>query len=183
MSNINNMEKKKSSFLYIYNLKKLSALILTFFIGFNSYAQSITQDVIGNAGGTYLQSSGSMQYNIGEPMIETYKEPNKPQMYLGFEQGSYSIVGVEENRLIPNLELVLYPNPSNGIFYLQVDREDLQNFKLTVNDQLGKLITEKNQLEAITTTLDIRTFERGIYYVVVTNSKLDYQKTFKLIKQ
>ena len=158
-------------------------LILTFGFLLNVNAQSITQDVIGNAGGTYLQSSGSMQYNIGEPMIETYKEPNKPQMYLGFEQGSYSIVGVEENRLIPDLEVALYPNPSNGIFYLQLDRDDLQNFKLTVNDQLGKLITEKNQLEAITTTLDIRTFERGIYYVVITNSKLDYQKTFKVIKQ
>ena len=170
---------------YIYHLKKLSLILLFLSIGINIsfYAQSITQDVIGNAGGTYLQSSGSMQYNIGEPMIETYKEPTKPQMYLGFEQGSYSIVGVEENRLIPNLEMVLYPNPSNGQFYLQVDREDLQNFKLKVNDQLGKLITEKNHLEAITTTLDIRTFERGIYYVIVTNSKLDYQKTFKLIKQ
>ena len=179
------MEKKKSSFLYIYRLKKLSVILLFLSIGTNIsfYAQSITQDVIGNGGGTYVQSSGSMQYNIGEPMIETYKEPNNPQMYLGFEQGSYSIVGVEENKLIPNLEMVLYPNPSNGQFYLQVDREDLQNFKLTVNDQLGKLITEKNQLEAITTTLDIRTFERGIYYVVVTNSKLDYQKIFKLIKQ
>ena len=79
--------------------------------------------------------------------------------------------------------MVLYPNPSNGQFYLQVDRDDLQNFKLTVNDQLGKLITEKNQLEATITTLDIRTFERGIYYVIVTNSKLDYQKNFKVIKQ
>ena len=169
---------------YIYDLKKLSLILLFLSIGINIsfYAQSITQDVIGNGGGTYLQSNGSMQYNIGEPMIETYNNPSKPKMYLGFEQGSYSIVGVEENRLIPNLELVLYPNPSNGQFYLQVDREDLQNFKFTVNDQLGKLITEKNQLEAITTTLDIRTFERGIYYVVVTNSKLDYQKTFKVIK-
>ena len=169
---------------YIYHLKKLSLILLFLSIGTNIsfYAQSITQDVIGNAGGTYLQSSGSMQYNIGEPMIETYKEPNKPQMYLGFEQGSYSIVGVEENRLIPNLEVALYPNPSNGIFYLKLNRDNLQNFKLTVNDQLGKVITQKNQLQDKTTTLDIRTFERGIYYVVVTNSKLDYQKTFKVIK-
>ena len=146
-------------------------------------SQSITQDVLGNVGGTYDQGIGSMQYNIGEPMIETYKEPNKPQMYLGFEQGSYSVVGVEENRLIPDLEVALYPNPSNGIFYLQIGRDDFQNFKLTVNDQLGKLINEKNQLEATTTTLDVRTFERGIYYVIVTNPKLDYQKTFKVIKQ
>ena len=165
-------------------MRKLSLILLFLSIGINIsfYAQSITQDVIGNAGGTYEQTNGSMQYNIGEPMIETYKEPNKPQMYLGFEQGSYSIVGVKENRLIPNLEMVLYPNPSNGIFYLQVDREDLQNFKLTVNDQLSKLITEKNQLLEKTTLLDIRAFERGIYYVVVTNLKLDYQKTFKVIK-
>ena len=123
-----------------------------------------------------------MQYNIGEPMIETYKEPNKPQMYLGFEQGSYSIVGVEENRLITDLEVALYPNPSNGIFYLKLNRDNLQNFKLTVNDQLGKLITQSNQLQEKTTLIDLRTFERGIYYVIITNSKLDYQKTFKVIK-
>ena len=116
-------------------------------------------------------------------MIETYVEPFKPQMYLGFEQGSYSIVGVEENRLISNLEIVLYPNPSNGQFFLSFNRSDLQGFHLSVNDQLGKLIIEKNELQATTTTLDIRTFERGIYHVIVTNSKLDYQKTFKVIKQ
>ena len=166
----------------ICRLKKISTFIFIILISYNFYGQSITQDVIGNAGGTYEQTNGSMQYNIGEPMIETYNNPSKPKMYLGFEQGSYSIVGVEENRLVPNLEMALYPNPSNGQFYLQVDREDLQDFKLTVNDQLGKVITQKNQLEAITTTLDIRTFESGIYYIHVTNTVLDYQKTFKVIK-
>ena len=166
-------------------LKNTYLFILFVFLSYSTslHSQSFTQDVIGNAGGTYNQFFGSMQYNIGEPMIETYNEANKPQMYLGFEQGSYSIVGIDENRLIPNLEMVLYPNPSNGQFYLQVDRDDLQNFKLTVNDQLGKLIIEKNQLQEKTTLLDLRTFEIGIYYVLVTNLKIDYQKTFKVIKQ
>jgi hypothetical protein len=167
---------------YICSLKKRFLILFILFV-YSSYGQSINQDVIGNGGGTYLQSSVSMQYNIGEPMIETYNEANKPQMYLGFEQGSYSIVGIEESRIVPNLELLLYPNPSNGQFYLQVDSEDLQNFKLAVNDQLGKLITQSNQLQEKTTLIDLRTFERGIYYVIVTNSKFDYQKTFKLIKQ
>ena len=37
-------------------------------------------------------------------------------MYLGFEQGSYSIVSIEENRILENTDITLYPNPSNGIF-------------------------------------------------------------------
>ena len=169
----------------IYNKSKSSYFLLSIFLIYSSslYSQSITQDVIGSAGGTYEQSNGSMQYNIGEPMIETYIQPNQPQMYLGFEQGSYSLVGVEENRIIPNLEVALYPNPSNGVFYLQLDRADIQDFKLRVNDQMGKLIMQNNPLKDVTTLVNLSAFDIGFYHLVVANEKLNYVKTFKIVKR
>ena len=83
-------------------------------------SQSLTQEVLGNSGGTYEQANGSLQFQIGESVIETYNEAGYPQMYLGFEQGSYSIVSIEENRILENTDITLYPNPSNGIFYLNI---------------------------------------------------------------
>ena len=164
-------------------LKNFTSILLAIiFFNVTTRGQSITQDVIGNGGGTFEQTSGSLQFNIGEPMIETYVEPFKPQMYLGFEQGSYSIVGVEENRLIPNIEMSLYPNPSNGHFNLQIDKEDVHNFDLIVNDQLGKVLLEKDKLLEKITPIDISVFEGGIYYIVIANEHLDYRKTFKIIK-
>ena len=55
-------------------------------------AQTITQDVISNGGETHSQINGSMQFNIGETFVDTYLNNDSPEMYLGFETGSNTIM-------------------------------------------------------------------------------------------
>ena len=63
----------------IFNLIFLSNIL---------FSQSITQDIISSGGETYNQINGSVQLNLGEPMVETYINQGFPQLYSGFEQGS-----------------------------------------------------------------------------------------------
>ena len=147
-----------------------------------TFSQSITQDVVSSGGETYNQINGSVQLNLGETIIETYFQTNSAEVYSGFEQGSYSILVIEENKIIADLEMGLYPNPSNGEFFLRLDRDDLFDFKFQINDQLGKIILFENSLKEKETEFNLSSYDRGIYYLIVNNSKLEYQKTFKLIK-
>ena len=145
-----------------------------------SYSQTITQDVISNGGETYSQVNGSVQFNIGETMVETYISNDAPEMYLGFEQGSYSVTSIKENKPITSVEIFLYPNPNTGIFNLNVS--SLDGFKYRVTDNMGKNILNSS-LYATLTTIDISKIERGIYNLTVYNETKDYQKTFQILKQ
>lgn len=166
----------------IFSLKRLFFLLLMSY-PFVMNSQSLTQEVLGNSGGTYEQANGSLQFQIGESVIETYNEAGYPQMYLGFEQGSYSIVSIEENRILENTDLTLYPNPSNGIFYLNIKSKYLEAFDLHINDQLGKQLVVKRGLKELKTEVNLTTQNKGVYYISVQNSTLNYFKTFKVIKQ
>ena len=158
----------------IFNLIFVSNILIS---------QSITQDVVSSGGETYNQINGSVQLNLGEPMVETYVNPGSPQLYLGFEQGSYSLVSIEENKSISNLTIQVYPNPSKNLFFLNFGNSDFQNFFLSITDNLGKTIVDFSPILSNSTEFDLSTHQRGLYHINVFNNKLDYHKTFSILKQ
>ena len=150
---------------------------------FSGTCQTITQDVISNGGETYEQINGSVQFNIGETIVETYSNPDSPQMYNGFEQGSYSLVGVEENLKINNLEVNIFPNPTQDDFVIKLDYDYYENFYFSVTDNVGKIIYGPSKINNISTQVNLSNHERGLYQLIVTNEDLQYQKAFKILKQ
>ena len=150
---------------------------------FSGTCQTITQDVISNGGETYEQINGSVQFNIGETIVETYSNPDSPQMYNGFEQGSYSLVGVEENRKINNLKVNIFPNPTQDDFVIKLDFDHYDNFYFSVTDNVGKIISGPLKISNISTRVNLSNYERGLYQLIVTNEDLQYQKAFKILKQ
>lgn len=143
-------------------------------------AQTITQDVISNGGETHSQINGSMQFNIGETFVDTYLNNDSPEMYLGFEQGSYSVTSIKENKPLHLVDILLYPNPSSGIFNLSIS--SIEGFKYKITDNLGKKILN-SIIDTETNLIDISKVERGIYNLTVYNETIDYQKTFQILKQ
>ena len=162
---------------------KFSLIILNLFV-FTCVlnAQTLTQEVKASSGGFYQQINGSMQVTIGEPLTESYSN-SSAKLYQGFEQGSYAIVSVEELTTIENLNINLFPNPSNGVFKIDIKSDDVVTFAIDVKDALGKTIINKtvksNEIEII----DLTTFASSIYNVSISNSDKNYLKTFKIIKQ
>ncbi|MCE9539997.1 MAG: T9SS type A sorting domain-containing protein [Bacteroidetes bacterium] len=145
-------------------------------------AQTFTQEAKTSGGGYYHQINGSMQFTIGEPLTETYTN-SSAKLYQGFEQGSYSIVSVTELPMLTDLDVNLYPNPSTGIFNLNIESTETSTFKIDVINALGKSIIYKEITTKNIELIDLSGFASSIYYVSITNAGKNYLKTFKIIKQ
>lgn len=163
-------------------MKHLLIILNLFIFTYVVNAQTLTQEVKASSGDFYQQINGSMQVTMGEPLTETYINPSA-KLYQGFEQGSYSIVSVEELTKIENLNVNLFPNPSNGIFKIDIKSDDIINFIIDIKDALGKSFINKTVKSNEIETIDLTVFASSIYYVSISNSDKNYRKTFKLIKQ
>lgn len=145
-------------------------------------AQTFTQEVKSSGGGYYQQINGSMQFTIGEPLTETYSN-SSAKLYQGFEQGSYSIVSVTELPVLTDLKVNLYPNPSSGIFNVNIESNENLIFQINVFDAQGKVIVQKEITSKSNESIDLSDFASSIYYVSISNVDNNYLKTFKIIKQ
>lgn len=162
----------------------IKSIILFLFASscFSINAQSITQQDLSNGGGTYEQSNGSMQFNIGEPLTETYNNSNG-QLYQGFEQGSYLVVSVEETLNTDVISVDLYPNPTDGVFSLNISSSLNSSFNLQITDGLGKLIFQETSIQTLPYQFNLEQYESGVYYLTIVNDSGKYMKTYKVIKQ
>lgn len=145
-------------------------------------AQSLTQQVTASGGGYYQQINASMQFTMGEPLAETYTN-SSAKLYQGFEQGSYALVSVSEPSAFTDITVDLFPNPSSGIFNLNIKAEVSSPFHFVVMDAQGRAIISKEVFAAQQESINITDFASCIYFVTISNTENNYFKTHKIIKQ
>lgn len=140
----------------------------------DDYGFSCTSD---GAGNVYL--AGPTSSNIGTVIAtagahQTVNGGNFDGFLAKFM--SYTPTTLTENLLGDNTSLIIYPNPSKGLFNLQSTVAS----EITVIDVLGKVITN-TKLEAGAHQLNLSELANGIYFLKAEcNSQL---RTFKLIKE
>lgn len=80
---------------------------------------------------------------------------------------------------ISNLEasrLLMYPNPNNGRFTLQMDTENFDQFELSIFDAFGKLVHRENMY---TKTVEVNTMlNAGVYTLLLHNSEVHFNTSF-----
>ena len=157
-------------------------LFIFFLFSITTNAQTFTQEVNASGGGYYVQVNSSMQFTIGEPITETYSNTSA-RLYNGFEQGSYVILAVNELPPIIDLKVTLFPNPSSGIINLNIESKETSLFKVDIIDALGKLVFQKEITANAIETINLENYRSAMYYVTVSNTELNYIKSFKIIKQ
>lgn len=157
----------------------MKTLLLLFICLFKviMFSQTITQEVISSGGGFHKQVNASLQFNIGEVLVEDFQNTNC-HLQLGFEQGFYGLVGINEDVLL-DTGLSIFPNPTNGLIFIQSENNnDLQQIQLC--DITGKILLRQNSSK--NSTLDISSFANGVYHLNFYSSKNSISKTFKIIK-
>lgn len=78
----------------------------------------------------------------------------------------------------------LYPNPSNGVFYLSFDAENNQPVNIQITDAMGKLVMKtsfKDKSQLWLKAIDMSGFSNGVYFLTVENN--GYETMQKLIVQ
>jgi hypothetical protein len=69
---------------------------------------------------------------------------------------------------IPSLDVLVFPNPSNGFIHLNIKNEFFRSSNLTVYNSVGQLFFEKEIFEN-TCELDLSHLKKGIYFLKFTD--------------
>ncbi len=81
------------------------------------------------------------------------------------------------------IRAVAYPNPTPGIFTLDVVNDQQTNYNLAITNVLGNVILTKriNAADAFQTSLDLSAHAPGVYFLIIDSAGA--QKVMKLIKE
>jgi len=101
------------------------------------FSQQLTPSVISSSGGFYNNTAGMLSFTTGEmSAIETYSKTTSI-LTQGFQQpwdlGTY----INEHPF-QDFSFGIYPNPSDGQFYLLTDSDLNLHLDISVSDLLGK---------------------------------------------
>ena len=130
-------------------------------VGMSQYTYATTCYIQKNGCLTGTQSFGSWYWTSRVPMIR-----------MNF----FVVSSIEEN--VFDGQLSVYPNPSKGVFTLEMFNVNSEKYTITVSNVLGKTI--HNSTDEINSTfkkeIDLSAFSKGVYMIRVENSNSSITK-------
>jgi len=117
--------------------------------------------------------SGVGEFNVSYTYTDEFGCENYDEQLITV----VNCVGVGENAEAVALEV--YPNPSYGIFNLNINASDLNNAELKVIDLVGKVVYELNDINVQGTqilSVDLSEHPSGIYFVQIKNENHSVSK-------
>jgi hypothetical protein len=133
------------------------------------------QEVVATQGDSYSNASGSIDFTIGEVVINTGTDGTN-DLTQGFHQTNWNLVGLEN--LAPNYEATIYPNPTEDV--LNIKTTSFENVTYSLYDTQGKLVMQ-DVLSVEHTPIQVSHLAPGSYSLTLNNETQNL-KTFKLIK-
>jgi hypothetical protein len=152
-------------------MKKNILLVLSLLI----FVCATAQEVVSTQGDSYSNTSGSIDFTVGEVVINTGTDGSN-SITQGFHQSNWSLVGVVDHDL--SYEAIVFPNPTEDI--LNIRTHAFENVMYSLYDAQGKLIIQ-NKLSAEQTLIQVSHLAAGSYSLIL-NNKIQKLKTFKLVK-
>tara|TARA_B110000196_G_C20686780_1_gene448993 strand:+ start:102 stop:524 length:423 start_codon:yes stop_codon:yes gene_type:complete len=134
------------------------------------------QEIVATQGDSYTNSSGSIDFTIGEVIINTGTDGTN-DLTQGFHQTNWNFVSIEDH--VPSYEAIIFPNPTSDI--LNIRTSTFENVTYTLYDALGKLVMQ-DKLSSAQTPIQVNQLAPGAYSLTLNNATQNL-KTFQLIKQ
>ena len=153
-------------------MKKTAFLLFSLFATISVTAQ----EVVSTQGESYSNASGSIDFTIGELIIDTGTDGTN-DITQGFHQTNWNFLGVEDHS--PSYEATIFPNPTSEV--LNIKTSTFENVTYTLYDAQGKLVLQ-DILSAEQTPIQVGQLAPGSYSLTLNNQTQNL-KIFKLIKQ
>ena len=134
------------------------------------------QEVVATQGDSYTKSSGSIDFTIGEVVINTGTDGSN-DLTQGFHQTNWNFVSIEDH--VPSYEAIIFPNPTSEI--LTIRTSTFENVTYALYDAQGKLVIQ-DKLSSVQTPIQVSQLAPGAYSLILNNDAQNL-KTFQLIKQ
>ena len=141
--------------------------------GFGIYYPINSINTFGLQSGTHYRAHGRL---FCDSSITAYRSPSWTQPPVFWTQPG-SPIRVNGGLVID--EILISPNPSNGIFYIGFDLKDLQDFKITITNLLGEdLYSEEriNYIGEFKRKIDFNNYPSSIYFVNILSSEFNISK-------
>ena len=136
------------------------------------------QENISASGGDALDSSGSVNYSVGQVF---YTNSGLSETISEGVQQAYEISDVTGiNNVTSTFSLSLFPNPINDLLILQTNSVNLRDLFYQIIDINNKLIESKN-MTSTDTKIIMTDYSSGIYFINIIQQK-KLIKSFKVIK-
>ncbi|MFT5645954.1 MAG: putative repeat protein (TIGR01451 family) [Aureispira sp.] len=118
--------------------------------------------------GTIIQNSAAIYFDFNLPIITNTS---------WHTINEYSIILPIKEHVQDELQITFYPNPTNGIVY--IDKMNNESLDFLVVDNLGRVLLSKKSADSIT-NLDLSNLPSGVYFITVSNGhKIATQKIIK----
>lgn len=158
--------------------KQFRLLILLMFAVIGLFAQQLPRQVISTAGGEAVSGSVMLSFTVGQAGPVDSGAPATFYITQGYQQGDELWVSIKNNPVLYNA-IIVYPNPSNGIFNLKGTLPSAGEYEYSVYEMNGSLITSGSDVTAqdaiVDQTLDLGQYATG-YYTFVIHGGLDADK-------
>jgi hypothetical protein len=152
-------------------MKKIPLFMIAFFAALSLQAQ----EVISSQGQTYSSANATIDFTVGETVIETQTNGNT-EITQGFHQTLWNFIGTEDH--VIGFNASVFPNPTQE--WLNIQSEVYGDVSYAVYDMNGKIVAS-NFLTSLVTTVEVSHWAQGNYSIVLSQSNQKL-KTFKLIK-
>lgn len=153
-------------------MKKPGILLFFLFATFVVFAQ----EVISTQGDSYVNANGSIDFTVGEVVIDTGTDGNN-DLTQGFHQPVLSSVGLEDH--MPGYEATIFPNPTDHVLYIRTTL--YQGVSYQLYDAQGKIL-QQQALSSTESSLEVSQLPVGHYFLVLIDKDQNKLKTFNLLK-
>lgn len=148
-------------------------------------AQQLSPVVVGSAG-TLLQavsSGANLSFTAGEALIQTLPVPNQVSLGQGFHNAAFDGI-VKTGEIIPDVDILLYPNPAFECLYATFSTADQAPLQLhaSVFDATGReVLTALSFPASGRYPIPVHNLPDGIYALRFSNAQ-GQSYTFHFIK-
>lgn len=163
---------------------------LSIFISNYTFCQKLSPEVISSAGDISKTAFVSLEWTLGETVIESSKTADK-HYTQGFHQSYIKVTSIfpaNNESLASDYNMIVFPNPVEAILEIKVSSENLPQDKIgKVNlfliDILGQqLSVQKTNEKSGSTFLDMTDLPSGVYFLKAQEENGLLLKSFKIIK-
>ena len=131
--------------------------LLLFIVLFSSTVYS--QSTVLSAGNT-IENNGSISYSVGQIFVSPL-DANTGSLYIGVQQ-PFEILSLSLEDFKSEMSLVGYPNPTSGLFYLDIKNSNSFPFLLKLYDLRGRMIFTKS-VKKNKAVVNISNHAKGMY--------------------
>ncbi len=149
----------------------------------DGYSQEVKREVVASGGNSILVDQLSISYTVGQPIAGSNSN-NRFSVTEGFQRGFLEIVTSIPEALY-QIELYVYPNPAHD--EVQIDARLPKAMGLTarmynLSGQIVMTQTHERPQREHHIALDLRSFTKGLYMLIILDETGQRIQTFKVQK-